>query len=573
MMAKQLIKEVILENFMSYRYARVPLGPGVNLVVGPNGSGKSSLLLAISVALGQSYTERGRRLSDLIRWGEDYARVTLVINNEPRNGKRPLPRFRSSEVYLTRYLRRDGTYWHEANGRPITKAELVRSLARVGLNPENMLIIMHQGLVEEFVFLNPQERLRVVEDAVGLGAFRRGVLAAMKELGEVIEAERRAKELLARAEETLKYWEEQYSKFVKYNELREKLRSLERELAWSLVSIREEQVREAELRLKSFREEISKLKRRLEELRDRSSNLLREADDLERLVASGQVGLVGSLKKTLLSYAESYAEYRVAEYMVKVLSDQEREAFKEYVKLRKKLEEELGEAESIGPRVRTERSPEEIREEIERVKIAVAALGEIPPGAAEAYERYVKEYEEIKARAEEAARNKARAMEELEYRKRLWRSKLEELVNEVNSRYAEFLTRLGGVGEVRLVNADDLENAGLLVTVGFRGAEPVELNPYTQSGGERTTAVMCFLLALQSRAKSPFRAVDEFEIHMDPRNREAILKLILDMAAQNPDAQYLIITPVPFRPLPRGVNLIVVQKVRGVSYARKTSGG
>ncbi|MGF3522886.1 MAG: AAA family ATPase, partial [Candidatus Bathyarchaeia archaeon] len=46
-----LISEVILENFMSYEYARVAFKPGVNLVVGPNGAGKSSLLLAISVGL------------------------------------------------------------------------------------------------------------------------------------------------------------------------------------------------------------------------------------------------------------------------------------------------------------------------------------------------------------------------------------------------------------------------------------------------------------------------------------------------------------------------------------------
>ncbi len=62
------IKEVILENFMSYRYARVHLEDGVNLIVGPNGSGKSTILLAISIALGQTYTER-RRLGDLIRRG------------------------------------------------------------------------------------------------------------------------------------------------------------------------------------------------------------------------------------------------------------------------------------------------------------------------------------------------------------------------------------------------------------------------------------------------------------------------------------------------------------------------
>ena len=75
------IKEIILENFMSYEYARIPLNQGLNLIVGPNGAGKSSILLAISVAFGQAYTERSRKLSDLIRRGKEIARVSLIFDN------------------------------------------------------------------------------------------------------------------------------------------------------------------------------------------------------------------------------------------------------------------------------------------------------------------------------------------------------------------------------------------------------------------------------------------------------------------------------------------------------------
>ena len=59
------ISEIILENFMSYEYGRIPLKKGINIITGPNGAGKSTILLAISVALGQAYTERSRKLSDL----------------------------------------------------------------------------------------------------------------------------------------------------------------------------------------------------------------------------------------------------------------------------------------------------------------------------------------------------------------------------------------------------------------------------------------------------------------------------------------------------------------------------
>ncbi|HID90767.1 TPA: hypothetical protein EYP44_02275, partial [Candidatus Bathyarchaeota archaeon] len=87
------LKEAIIENFMSYTYARIPFKPGVNAICGPNGAGKSSILLAISVALGQSYTERSRKLSELIRWGEKRARVTLILDNSRRDGRRPIPKF------------------------------------------------------------------------------------------------------------------------------------------------------------------------------------------------------------------------------------------------------------------------------------------------------------------------------------------------------------------------------------------------------------------------------------------------------------------------------------------------
>jgi len=62
-----VIKEIILENFMSYAYARIPLRPGLNIICGPNGAGKSSILLALAVALGQTYTERSRKLTEAQR--------------------------------------------------------------------------------------------------------------------------------------------------------------------------------------------------------------------------------------------------------------------------------------------------------------------------------------------------------------------------------------------------------------------------------------------------------------------------------------------------------------------------
>ncbi|MCW4012946.1 MAG: AAA family ATPase, partial [Candidatus Bathyarchaeota archaeon] len=146
-----LIREVILENFMSYEYARIPLKEGVNVVCGPNGSGKSSLLLGICVALGDTYTERSKKLSDLIRWGHDSARVTLTLDNKiGENGYRPVPQYNMDEISLTRNLRVDGKYGFRLNQRNVSKAEVVELLRTYGFDPNNMLIIMHQAMPSRF---------------------------------------------------------------------------------------------------------------------------------------------------------------------------------------------------------------------------------------------------------------------------------------------------------------------------------------------------------------------------------------------------------------------------------------
>ena len=120
------LQEVILENFMSYEYARIPFKPGVNVVCGPNGAGKSSILLGISVALGQSYTERSKKLSALIRRGKDRARVTLILDNTPKSGRRPISKFNKDQIFLTRILRRDGKYWFERYTSVLVRHEVLK---------------------------------------------------------------------------------------------------------------------------------------------------------------------------------------------------------------------------------------------------------------------------------------------------------------------------------------------------------------------------------------------------------------------------------------------------------------
>jgi chromosome segregation protein len=140
----------------------------------------------------------------------------------------------------------------------------------------------------------------------------------------------------------------------------------------------------------------------------------------------------------------------------------------------------------------------------------------------------------------------------------------------VNLEYQKILAQAQAVGEVNLVNGHDMEAAGLEIMVGFKGGKPVALDAYTQSGGERTTATMSFLLALQHHVRSPLRAVDEYDIHMDPKNREIIAKMLIS-TVKDANAQYIVITPSQVTFAKEEANIITVQSIEGRSIIREVA--
>jgi chromosome segregation ATPase len=675
-----LIREVILENFMSYEYARVPLKPGLNIVVGPNGSGKSAFLQAICVALGETYTERSKRLSDLIRWGEKRARVSLLLDNSIReDGRRPIPQFDSDVIRLSRTLRRDGRYSFQINQRGAQKQEVVEILRRLGFDPDNMLIIMHQNMAEIFAALSPQERLKGLEEAVGFQSFRADVLEAKKRLSGILSEEESLNQLLERSRETLNYWREQYERLQEKRRLQTRLSFLQREMAWSRVSELEEMRRRLEGEVEAASEALSRcgedLERyshqmaesdqRLKELRGRLSALIEERvaherdigvykyammeardriaeiEGMMKSIGEWRRGLEEDLKElrgrlrpgaTLEDYfklfeeverrgAEAYetwvsglrdmreeaerqlasmeerlteAEGRAASVLEELrrVEAQMDEAGSQYIEARiqaallkermeglgRRLEELRGEVEEVsrslreaeaealirGARIETGRSSDEVLGEIRRVGGMLMAMADVREEAEAMYESYSKTYRELLEKAQRVRESRIKVMEEVEERVKRWREVIRALIEEVNARFQSLLSRLQARGEVRLTNEADIEEAGLELYVGFKGGEMRLLDPYTQSGGERTTAVMAFLLSLQQRILSPFRAVDEFDLHMDQRNREVVTEFLFSTLEGSSD-QYLVITPSQLVLKGGSSHIIMVHKTEGSS--------
>ena len=678
-----LIREIILENFMSYEYARIPLRSGVNLICGPNGAGKSSILLGISVALGQSYTERSKKLSDLIRRGKDVGRVTIVLDNSMTRGRRPVIRIRKDQIYLTRVLRRDGKYWFEADNVHATKADVVRLLSHFGIDPDNMLVIMHQDMAEQFIVLSPQEKLKLIESAAGLEPYRRNVLEAQRKLSRIVSQEESLTKMLESAEQTLNYWREQYDRFQEKKQLILKRRFLERELAWAEVSKREQAVSELEKRLGDGKnrfekiegeiqlseEEIGRLQSESKDTKNTWQNLFEERLTLEREKAQHELNILNAEKnsknlRNLLEHSQKGAKNildtillvedelkksgsevlraQISELKsaseeigrwpeslglhiesieedaknsiqkmvgldsqlievkdkaleidqkletlsgqmlekridLALLEYQQKEVSKELEEIDrniKLLQADLGvvvkKAEEMGARIVALRSVEEVLDEIRMVDGRIAAMGDVSAEIERMYESYSNLYLELKEKARVAAENREKVLEEIKTRMDAWRTVIRSLLDHVNLEYQKILSFAVASGGVRLLNDHDIEATGIEILVGFKGSAPLPLNIYSQSGGERSTAVMAFLLALQQRVRSPFRAVDEYDVHMDPKNREVIANLLIS-AVEGGTGQYLAITPNQMYYEGKDIHVIMVQNIEGTSLVREVS--
>ncbi|HEV2118703.1 MAG TPA: AAA family ATPase [Candidatus Bathyarchaeia archaeon] len=651
---RKLIREVQLSNFMSYKNTSIPLRPGLNLIIGPNGAGKSSILLAISVVLGQAYTERAKKLSELIRWNEQEARISLLLDNEAPKGARPFPQARSDKVLLTRVLKRSGDYHYLLNNKPISKTNLVEGLSRIGLNPDNMLVIMHQLMVGRFGSVSPIDKLLLLEDAVGFGAYRREVLDASSRLQKLTTERETMSSVLEGTRETYLHWQREYEKYELKRKLEDQWKDLQRELLWRRIIRRESSQKRVKDRISSLhakidetREEfetshkqhqqvlidLAKVSEELEGLREehlklehgrglragalewisKATDLLRtqqhyltslqqrapdvsvssESNQLSQVlsdlggeqerisntaktaeqdfekVRTGISDLTSQLSKNTDLLIESRVKKEVSNFKL-ALMEQEVQELEVQLRIG---EDEIGplrtQASQLGPVFESPRDLQQISPDVASVQERLRPLAHLSAEVEKMYKSYGELYEDLKKKAEVVEHNRSEVLGELRDRFDRWKLVMDKLLEDLSARYNTLLSEVGSNGRVVIKASKDIEKAGLELYAGFKGNEPVSLDGLAPSGGERTVALIAFLLSLQQFISSPFRAIDEFDVHMDPRNRETVSKLIHAASRATDSSQYIAITPGQVTLPEDNVHVIVVQNVEGSSMVKE----
>jgi chromosome segregation protein len=170
------LRAIKLRGFKSFpEPVEIRLEPGVAVVVGPNGSGKSNVSDAIVWAAGSMAPSelRAEKPDDVLfaggsgRSAEDFCEVELLFDNP--EGEGPLP---YSELSVARRLHRGGEGQYLLNRTAVRRIDLVELLADLGLGG-GMHSIIGQGRVEEILGSKPVERRELLEEAAGLGRFKR----------------------------------------------------------------------------------------------------------------------------------------------------------------------------------------------------------------------------------------------------------------------------------------------------------------------------------------------------------------------------------------------------------------
>ncbi|MHB1412304.1 MAG: chromosome segregation protein SMC [Thermoleophilia bacterium] len=227
------LKSVKARGFKSFaRPVEFALEPGITVVVGPNGSGKSNIADSVTWAMGEQSPSavRGSSMQDVIFSGSDklspagMAEVELLLDNS--NGQIPIE---FSEVLISRRLYRDGEGAYFINKSPCRLIDITELLSDAGLG-QNTHSIISQGRVDAILESKPVHRRAYIEEAAGLGKYKKRRHRAERKLDAV----RRNLERLADVEE----------------EVRSNLRPLKRQATAAERSARlEQQIAEAESRM------------------------------------------------------------------------------------------------------------------------------------------------------------------------------------------------------------------------------------------------------------------------------------------------------------------------------------
>ncbi|TMM23398.1 MAG: hypothetical protein E6F97_06015 [Actinobacteria bacterium] len=373
------LRSIRIKGFKSFPDAvEVRLEPGVAVVVGPNGSGKSNVADALLWASGSlsPHELRGEKPDDVLfagaadRPAADYCEVELLLDNEDGG----FAGLEFSEISVARRLHRGGEGQYLINRASVRRTDLVELLADVGLGGTHGSVIS-QGKVEEILASKPEERRVLIEDAAGLGKFKRRRHRAELKLARVQLQVERARDLESEVKARLRPLALQASAAERAEKLRGEIAGLRARLAELDLAVVDERLAEIEERRTAAALARKRVDERLEELlaeRNRVEDELAGAAGRGEGATSALYRLKSAAERLELrreAAGELVARLRAEPLFSRPARNPEREALRERARLTRErlaaLEHSLAEREGLPPAARA------LAEEGERLALSL----------------------------------------------------------------------------------------------------------------------------------------------------------------------------------------------------------
>lgn len=215
------IKKIELRGFKTFgQTTSILLEKGFTVITGPNGSGKTNIMDAILFALGELSARRLRAESfaKLIFHGSPEANLEkakaakVIMQFDNSDNRIPVD---TSTVTVSREVYRNGQSVYRLNGRRMSRANIVDTLAMAGISATGHNFVL-QGTITRMAEIAPFERRKIIEDMVGIAQYdaekaeaeeklRAAEISIKTAMGRIDEVQRRVDDLERERNQLLRF--------------------------------------------------------------------------------------------------------------------------------------------------------------------------------------------------------------------------------------------------------------------------------------------------------------------------------------------------------------------------------
>ncbi|KAF8157851.1 P-loop containing nucleoside triphosphate hydrolase protein [Crassisporium funariophilum] len=243
-----IIEYIEMHQFMCHKFLTFSFGPQINFIIGHNGSGKSAVLSAITVALGgkANSTGRGNGLKSFIREGQNVSEVTIHIKNQGEEAYKP--KEYGKTIAITRRFSKEGSSsWKikSKDGRVIStkKDELAAICDHMNIQVDNPMNVLTQDAARQFLSASaPGDKYKFFLRGTQLSQLSEEYEMCMDNITQTAKLLTVKKEALPDLRARFRESTMRYEEAAKAREQKQKADDLKKELAWSHVAAKEQEM-------------------------------------------------------------------------------------------------------------------------------------------------------------------------------------------------------------------------------------------------------------------------------------------------------------------------------------------